>query len=107
MSAKPAPKALDRSIYLRGWINEPYIQEPVIAVLKRAEWPLTLREVAREADVHLRGANRVLYRLCKKGLVTRRKLAMQRHAFCRKTWQCIPNAATRKLYAYSWRGEAR
>ncbi len=92
----------NRADYLKGWLNDPYIQEPVIAVLTRAEWPLTLREIADQAEVHLGGANRVLYRLYKKGRVERQKLAIQRHAFCRKRWECIPYAATRMLYVYRW-----
>jgi hypothetical protein len=95
-----------QDIYLKKWLNEPYVQEPVITALKSAEWPLTLREVAEQADVHLRGANRVLCRLHKKGLVSRRKLAMQRHAFCRKRWEIVPGAARRLLFVYKWRGEA-
>ena len=98
--------AADRLAPLRPWLNEPYIKDKVVAALQRAEWPLTLSEVANEAGVHLRGANRVLFRLHKKGLVSRYKLPMQRHAFCRKTWQCIPNAAKRMVYLYTWREAA-
>jgi predicted transcriptional regulator len=87
---------------LGEWRNEPYMQEPVIAALKRADFPMTLREIADAAAVPLRPANRVLCRLHKKGLVDRRKLAMQRHAFCRKTWKIVPYAARRMLYVYSW-----
>ena len=90
---------------LGGWLNDPYVQEAVISVLQRAVVPLTLREVAEAAGVSLRPANRVLFRLWTKGLLHRRKLPLRRHAFCRKRWQCIPYAATRMLYVYSWRGE--
>jgi hypothetical protein len=90
---------------LQGWLHEPYIQEPVIAALRRAEMPLTLREISQAAGVRLRPANRVLFRLWKKGQVTRYKIPLQRHAFCRKRWECVPYAATRLLYVYSWVGE--
>lgn len=95
-------KPADRAVFLEEWISAPYVQEPVIAALKAAEWPLTLREVAEAAHVRLRPANRVLGRLCAKRMVTRYKLPMQRHAFCRKRWICIPNAARRLLYVYRW-----
>lgn len=96
--------ALDRTVFLRGWLNEPYMQDRVVAALKAAEWPRTLREISNAADVPLRPANRVLYRLWKKQLVSRYKLPMQRHAFCRRRWTCVPNAARRMLYVYSWCG---
>ena len=92
----------DRALNLRNWLNEPYMQEKVIAALQRAEYPLTLREVSETADVPIRPASRVLYRLCKKGSASRYKLPMQRHAFCRKRWLCVPYAARRMLYVYSW-----
>jgi predicted transcriptional regulator len=95
--------ATNRIRFLKGWLNEPYAQDPVIAVLEAAEWPMTLREVAEEAKVPLRSANRVLYRLHKKGRVTRYRLPMQRHAYCRKRRECIPYAAKRMLYVYKWR----
>ena len=90
---------------LGEWLNEPYIQDPVIAALKAAQWPLTLREVSEAANVRLRPANRALYRLYKKRLVTRHKLPIQRHAFCRRRWECIPYAATRMLFVYTWTGD--
>jgi hypothetical protein len=99
-------KTIGRLAHLKGWINEPYMQEPVIAALKAAQWPLALREVAEAANVPLRPANRVLRRLCGKGLVARQKIALQRHAFCRKRWECVPSAARRMLYVYRWAGGA-
>jgi predicted transcriptional regulator len=81
------------------------MQEPVITALRSAAFPMTLREIADAADVPLRPANRVLYRLHKKGLVARRRLPMQRHAFCRKTWKVVPYAARRLLYVYNWVGK--
>jgi hypothetical protein len=90
------------SANLKDWLNEPYMQEPVIPALKVAPWPMTLREIADAANVPLRPANRVLYRLWKKGVITRQQLPMQRHAFCRKTWKCVPNAARRMLFVYHW-----
>lgn len=99
------PNALDRTVFLLGWLNEPYMQDMVVAALGAAQRPLTLREVAQAADVPLRSANRILYRLWKKQLVSRYKLPMQRHAFCRRRWQCIPNAARRMLYVYTCSGD--
>lgn len=91
-----------RAANLGDWLNEPYIQEPVIATLKAAPYPMTLREISEAAHVHLRPANRVLCRLHRKGLVERYKLPLQRHAFCRKTWKVLPNQARRLLFVYSW-----
>lgn len=79
------------------------MQEPVIAALRAAMAPMTLRQAADAAGVPLRVANRVLGRLHAKHLVERYKLPIQRHAFCRKRWECIPFAATRMLYVYSWK----
>jgi hypothetical protein len=98
------PCGSGQAAYLKGWLNEPYVQEPVIAVLKRAQWPLLLREIADEADVPLRSANRVLGRLLKKGAVTRSKAGIQRHGYCRRRGECIPHAAKRMLFIYRWIG---
>jgi hypothetical protein len=95
-------RASDPTVHLRGWLNEPYMKEKVIAALQRAQYPLTLREISEAADVPIRPANRVLYRLWKKGSASRYKLPLQRHAFCRKRWACVPFAAKRMLYVYSW-----
>ena len=95
---------VDRARYLDGWITEPYFQNRVIAVLQPADSPLTLREISQRADVPLRPTNRILYRLFKKGLASRYKLPMQRHAFCRKRWVCVPYAARRMLFVYKWVG---
>lgn len=92
----------DRTRFLEGWLNEPYMQEKVVSALKAAQLPLALREVAEAAGVPLRPANRVLFRLYKQGRVTRYKLPLQRHAFCRKRWECVPYAATRLLFVYRW-----
>lgn len=92
-----------RASRLGAWLNEGWIQAEVVAALKRADYALTLREISEASGVYSRHANRVLYRLWKKGLVTRYKLAMQRHAFCRKQWKVIPNASRRMLFVYRWR----
>lgn len=95
------------ALRLGEWLNEPYIKAPVVAVLKRADIPLTLSEVAQAAGVRLGPANRVLGRLVQKGLVSRRKLPMQRHAFCRKRWEVLPYEARRMLYVYTWLSDDR
>ena len=95
----------DPTIHLSGWIKEPYLQDKVIAAVKAADRPLTLREISQSAEVPLRSANRILYRLFKKSLVGRYKLPIQRHAFCRKRWVCVPYAAKRMLYVYRWMGQ--
>jgi hypothetical protein len=101
-SPRSTRRGYDPTGHLSGWINEPYMQDRVVAALRAAEHPLTLREVAETASVPLRPANRVLYRLYRKGSVTRYKLPLQRHAFCRKRWKCVPYAATRMLFVYRW-----
>jgi predicted transcriptional regulator len=95
-------RPFNRITNLGAWVNEPYVQRTVIEALRLATWPMTLREIAEAANVPLRPANRVLHRLYNKGLIQRSKLPMQRHAFCRKSWECIPHAAKRMLYVYSW-----
>ena len=87
---------------LEGWLNEPRVKNAVIAVLKTAEYPMLMREVAEGCAIQISSANRVLLRLHKSGQATRYKLPIQRHAFCRKVMACVPNAATRKLFVYSW-----
>jgi hypothetical protein len=91
--------------YFGVWLNEPYVQDSVIRALKEAGHPLPLRDLASAAGVYLGQANRVVWRLHKKGLVARYKLPLRRHAFCRKRWECLPGEATRMLYVYSWAGD--
>lgn len=88
---------------LSGWLNEPYIQDEVIASLKRAEQPMLLREVADECSVPISSANRVLCRLTQRGWVRRFKLPMKSHRYCHNLRKCIPYAATRQLFAYVWK----
>lgn len=102
MGDAQAPGIHDPTARLGRWLNEPYMQEKVISALKCAENPLTLREISEAANVPLRPANRVLFRLYKRGSVSRYKLPLQRHAFCRKRWECVPYAARRMLFVYSW-----
>ena len=78
---------------LQGWLHEPRVKNAVIAVLKIAEYPLLMREVAEGCGFPVRCANRVLLRLHKSGQATRYKLPIQRHAFCRKIMACIPNGS--------------
>ena len=89
---------------LIGWLHEPYVQAPVIDVLKRAEYPLLMCEVAEACAIPVSSANRVLLRLHKSGRAIRYKLPIKRHAYCRKTRACVPHGATRQLYVYSWVG---
>ena len=91
---------------LIGWLNEPYIKAPVLDVLKRAEYPLLMREVAEACSIPVRAANRVLPRAVEDGQASRWKLPMKRHAYCFKTRACIPNGATRQLYVYFWLGSS-
>lgn len=92
---------------LRGWIPEPYVTNPVIAVLKSAEYPLLMCEVAEACGYPVVCVNRVLLRLEKSGRATRHQLPIQRHAYCRKTMACVPGGATRMLYLYSWVGRSK
>lgn len=88
---------------LNGWLNEPYVKNAVIAVLRRTEQSILLREVAAEADVPISSANRVLGRLHKRGMVTRYKLPMLSPMHCRpKVTPWLPFKATRMLYVYEW-----
>lgn len=86
---------------LTGWLNEPWVKGPVLDVLKRAEYPLLMCEVAEACGIPVRAANRVLRRAVEDGQATRWKLPIKRHAYCRKTRACIPHGATRQLYVYS------
>lgn len=87
---------------LAGYLNEPYVKNAVIAVLASAEHPLLMCEVAAAIGYPVSCANRALLRLHKRGQVTRWKLPIRRHAYCFKSRACIPYAATRLLYVYSW-----
>lgn len=89
---------------LLGWLHEPYVKDKVVAVLKSAEHPLLMCEVAEACGFPVSCANRVLLRLHQRGQAARYKLPIQRHAYCRKTKACIPNGARRQLYVYSWVG---
>lgn len=91
-----------RAENLLGWIEEPYVQDEVIRVLKAAEFPLLLREVAEGAKQPIRAANRVLGRLHRKGHVSRYKLPMQRPYYCHKLKAVVPDAARRMLFVYTW-----
>ena len=99
--APQAPRS-QSAANLRGWLNEPYVKEAVIAVLKAADMPLMLREVAEAAGFPTSSASRVLHRLYTAGQTTRYKLPIQRHAYCLKRKVCVPGGATRMLFVYSW-----
>ena len=90
------------AVNLKGYLHEPRVKNAVIAVLKIAEYPLLMREVSESCGFRASGVNRVLLRLYNSGQATRYKLPIQRHAYCRKIMACVPNAATRRLYVYSW-----
>ena len=90
------------AVSLSAWLNEPFVQDAVIKSLTTVDYPLTLSEVAVACRVSIAAANSALLRLHKRGLVTRYRLPMQRHAYCHKRGQCIPGGATRMLYVYSW-----
>lgn len=92
------PKAAN----LGKWLNEPFVQDAVIAVMMQRNPPMLLREVAQACDLPIRAANRVLIRLHRKGVVDRHKLPMQRHAYCHRRKACIAGGARRMLYVYSW-----
>ena len=89
-----------------GWIwrNEPYRKEPVLRALREAGQPLLLREVADRSGVASVLAANVLRRAVKKGKVTRRKVLMTTHAFCRKSWKTVPGRAQRPVWLYYWLG---
>lgn len=87
---------------LRGWLNEPVVQDAVVHALTKVEYPLTLSEVAVACDVSIAAANSALLRLHKKGFVRRYRLPMQRHAYCHRRKACVPGGATRLLYVYAW-----
>lgn len=91
-----------RAENLKGWIEEPFVKNEIIRVLKSAEFPLLLREIAESSAQPIRAANRVLGRLHKKGRVSRHKLPFQRPCYCHKRKAVVPNSARRLLFAYSW-----
>lgn len=96
----------DRAVNFGEWLNEPYVQDVVIKMLVEAEdCPLVLRDFVCTGGLPIASANRVLLRLHDKGLVTRQKLAMQRHIYCHKTKACLPYAARRMVFAYLWAGQ--
>ena len=103
MPSAPHRRSVPRSAAnLRGWLNEPYVTEAVITVLKAARMPLMLREVAEACGYPISSASRVLYRLHLAGLAMRYKLPMQRHAYCHKRKACIAGGARRMLFVYRW-----
>lgn len=87
-----------------GWIwrNEPYRKEPVLRALREARQPLLLREVVDRSGVASVLAANVLRRAVKKGVVTRRKVKMTTHAFCRTNWKILPSKARRLMWLYYW-----
>ena len=89
---------------LEPWLNDPVVQDAVVAVMTRDNVPMLLSEVAVACGLPIRAANRVLLRLHRKGVVSRYKLPIQRHAYCRKRRACVPGAATRMLFVYTWAG---
>lgn len=87
---------------LGPWLNPPVIMDAVIAFLRAADAPVTMREAAVGCALPVSSASRVLYRLHKAGRVTRYKLPMQRPGYCHKTKVSVPGAARRWLFTYSW-----
>lgn len=87
---------------LAGWLNEPFVQAPVVETLVRAEQPLLLREIASECSAPISSVNRVLGRLHRRGFVTRYKLPVQGHPRRYGHQPCILCTATRLLYVYTW-----
>ena len=91
----------DNSSNFGIWLNEPTVQDAVVAALLNADQPILLREVALECRVQISSANRVLCRLHKKGLVTRYKLPVQGHPSRYGHKPCLLCTATRLLYLYT------
>ena len=87
---------------LRGWLNEPYVKDAVIAVLKGADMPLMLREVSEGAGFPTSSASRVLTRLYQGGHVSRYQLPMQRPGYCHQRKAVTPGSARRMLFVYRW-----
>jgi predicted transcriptional regulator len=92
---------------LTPWLNEPVVQDAVVAVLTREPRSYLLREVVEECGIPVDSANRVLRRLHLKGFVERYKLPIQRHAYRHRRKKCVPGGARRMLYVYSWIEEPR
>ena len=87
---------------LTGWLNEPHVQNVVIAMLVEADYPVVLRDLVCKGGLPIASANRVLLRLHERGLVTRYKLPMHRHIYSRNLGACIAGGAVRWVFAYSW-----
>ena len=87
---------------LGAWLNEPVVMNPVIACLKSADGPITMRDVAIECLFPPSSINRVLLRLHGAGRVIRYKLPMQRPGYSHKTKASTPGTARRWLFVYSW-----
>ena len=92
----------DNSANFGAWLNEPTVQDAVVATLLRADQPLLLREVAIETGAQISSVNRVLGRLLHKHLVTRYKLPVQGHPSRYGHKPCLLCTANRMLYVYSW-----
>lgn len=96
-----------RTNNLRAWLNEPYVKDAVVAALAGAEHPLLLRDVAEICSIPISSANRVLRRLHQRGQAARYKLPIQRHGYDWRRKACVPGAARRMLFAYTWVGDAK
>lgn len=94
-----------RADNLAGWLNKPVVQAVVVRMLTEAECPLVLRDFVSTGGLRVASANRVLLRLHGRGLVSRYKLPMQRHYYCHKRKACVPGAAVRWAFAYTWTGD--
>ena len=92
----------NRAANLAGWRNEPVVQAVVVRMLTEAEFPLVLRDFVATGGLRVASANRVLLRLHDRGWVSRYKLPMQRHYYCQKRKACVPGAAVRWVWAYTW-----
>ena len=93
-----------REANLGEWQNEPYVQDVVVKMLVKAEYPLVLADFVATGFLPIASANRVLGRLHGRGFVTRQRLWMHRPVYCHRRKGCIPDGARRSVFAYSWIG---
>ena len=89
---------------LAGWLNEPTVQDVVVAMLVEADCGLVLRDFVCTGGIPIASANRVLMRLHNRGLVRRYKLSMHRSIYSHALKGCIPDGARRMVFAYEWVG---
>lgn len=85
---------------LAGWLNEPTVQDRVLAYMDEVGAPMLLREIYRPLQLSKASVNRVLGRLHAKGFLTRWKIPVERHRPGRPSQAAPRSGATWRCYLY-------